>query len=76
MNTGTQANVLAVGALAHTINTLGTGGNTSHIVYSIKHHAARGVQPLADPVTVVSVKPQWATQRKRGFFGRPNVSPF
>jgi hypothetical protein len=75
MNAGTQTNVLAVATTALAIGTLGTGGNTSHFALSLKHGAPKNVQPLADPIINGTVKPQWATQRKRGFFGRPNVSP-
>lgn len=75
MNAGTQANVVAIANLLVALGTLGTGGVTSHFIFSLKHGAPKNVQPLADPIISGSVKPQWATQRKRGFFGRPNVSP-
>lgn len=75
MNAGTQTNTLAIASFLTVLNTLGTGGNTSHLIFSLKHSAPKGVQPLADPIISGSVKPLWATQRKRGSFGRPNVSP-
>lgn len=74
-NAGTQANILAIANFAVVLNTLGTGGNTSHLIFSLKHSAPKGVQPLADPIILGKVPPKWATQRRRGSFGRPNVSP-
>jgi hypothetical protein len=52
------------------------GGRTGTLVRIIQHKKNKaGDLPLPTPVTGSSVSIKWATQRKRGSFGRANISP-
>jgi hypothetical protein len=52
------------------------GARTATLVRVLRHGKNKaGVQPTPTPVTSGTASDLWATQRKRGDFGRTNVSP-
>jgi len=55
-----------------TFTSVSTGGRTATVAFGIKKRNA-GVITL---VTTGGISSKWATQKKRGSFGRPNSSPF
>jgi hypothetical protein len=61
--------------IGHTAFSLAGGAQT--IIPVIRHRKDKTgvISPPTQILTGVSVD-AWATQKKRGFFGRPNVSPF
>lgn len=64
-----------LGALAgHLIGTivLGTGGDTVSIIPVIWHRTTSS----STVIVTAQAKQRWATQRRRGDFGRPNNPPF
>lgn len=60
-----------------TTTTWGMSSGSAIIIPVIRHITKPPVSPIT-PTQITSKhdSPQWATQRKRGAFGRPNVSPF
>lgn len=52
--------------------TAGVGGNTTTFGPTLYHRATH----LVTPITVVQSSTKWATQRRRGLYGQPNVVPF
>jgi hypothetical protein len=55
--------------------TVGDVTNRSIIALVIRNKPVRGVPWTSTPVTVGTTFNKWATQRRRGTFGRANVSP-
>jgi hypothetical protein len=53
-----------------------TGGRTATLVRALIHGMNKaGVTPLPSPVLETTTSANWATQRRRGDFGRQNRSP-
>jgi hypothetical protein len=52
--------------------TAGVAGNTNSMIPVV--HS--GIAAANTPVTIFDPRTKWATQRRRGSFGRPNVLPF
>jgi len=59
----------------HTAWTL-NGGNQTIVPVLVHRKNKAGVTPLPTQISSWQSSNQWATQRKRGAFGRPNSSPF
>lgn len=80
-NAGYTGAMLAVATSLFTtpFNVVG-GGGSAHLIPIIWHRkAGKSGSPLAhtgDPITTFSARSLWATQRRSGELGRPNVAPF
>jgi len=59
------------------INTIvvGSGGNTSTLIPVLQHAAGKTPTPAPTPLLDALPVGKWATQRRRGSYGRVNVSP-
>lgn len=57
-----------------TINNVGSTGSATVALY-LHHRAGKSPTPLATPITGIVVPPKFATQKRRGSYGRPNNSP-
>jgi hypothetical protein len=56
--------------------TVGTGGNTATVQMVMVHGPNKaGITPPPSLLVSATEEGKWATQRRRGSFGRPNVSP-
>ena len=62
----------AVGTALKTGVTAGGGGNTNTFTLGVYHRQTSAM----DLWTSVACMAKWATQRRRGDYGRPNVAPF
>lgn len=57
-------------------SSVSAGGRTATVQLVMVHRPPKaGLTPPPTPINVVSTGPKWATQRRRGSFGRANVSP-
>lgn len=63
--------VLAAANLTTNV-TATTGGNTSNLRNVLRHRAVLG---SFDPITAARANQSWATQRRRGDYGKANLSP-
>jgi len=69
-------NALALASATNTGISITVGGRTGTLVRALVHKANKaGVFLQPTPVTGGTVSSKWATQRKRGTFGRANSSP-
>jgi hypothetical protein len=75
INAGTVTNMVGLATFLQAGILAGTTPNQSNLFLILAHRFAKGVQPLGDPIIKGLVRPKWATMRKRGSYGRPNVSP-
>jgi len=67
---------IAVGALGFTF-IAGFAGTFEQVLFHRNFpHAVPPILPTADVITNVLTHKKWATQRRRGSYGRPNVAPF
>lgn len=67
------------GALPFTATVSSAGGNTATLGLGIYRRIANGlplIPPAFEPAIAGVWKEKWATQRRRGQFGRTNVLPF
>lgn len=68
--------VFNAAAAVFEFGTVTEGSSTSTGVLVLKHGRNKaGVTPTPSPIMNFTVVPQWATQKRRGFFGRVNRSP-
>jgi hypothetical protein len=58
-----------------TVANVGVGGGSLSIK-ACTHFTVGSAPPLAFPMTTVIIRDGFATQRRRGFFGKPNSNPF
>lgn len=56
------------------VNNVGSTGSAATALY-LHHRAGKSPTPLATPVTGKVIPPKFATQKRRGSYGRPNSSP-
>lgn len=65
----------AIGGLL-LLSAISTAGRTATIQMVLNHRKNKaGVIPPITPIVLTFAEQKWATQRRRGSFGRPNVSP-
>lgn len=65
-----------VGADMLGFTTFGSGGNTSTGYCVLLHRKNKaGVVPAPTQIVLGACQPKWATQKRRGSYGRPNSSP-
>jgi len=64
-------NVAAFTTAAVGVTNISAGGRTATLQQGIYHRSSRTITPIVSAAIV----PKWATQKRRGAFGRPNVSP-
>jgi hypothetical protein len=76
-NTGYMVGLAAIKDeyVGHTAWTIGGGAQT---ILPVLRHRKDKTGVTSDPTVIFSGTPvqAWATQKKRGYFGRPNASPF
>jgi hypothetical protein len=65
-----RANAIAVALFATVVS--GSGADTATLTPCIFHRASNS----SSPISVVGAKKLWATQRRRGSYGRQNLPPF
>lgn len=53
------------------ITAISAGGRTGTVALVLHNRVTHTSEPITQKIT----RPKWATQRKRGSFGRPNASP-
>lgn len=58
-------------AAIRSFSAIATGGRTATVVFGIYHRSSRTITPVISSVN----QPKWATQRKRGSYGRANSTP-
>lgn len=75
-NTPYLANAVAVSNVISSGLAVSASGRTATLVRIILHRKGKnGTTPGPSPVTNASVAAKWATQRRRGDYGRQNRSP-
>lgn len=67
-----QASAASFAVAISSFTAVSAGGRTATVAFGLKKRNA-GIINL---VTSGNVEPKWATQKRRGSFGRPNSSPF
>jgi len=67
-----QASAAAFAVAMSSFTAVSAGGRTATVAFGLKKRNS-GIINL---VTSGNVEPKWATQKRRGSFGRPNASPF
>jgi hypothetical protein len=71
-----QTSIQALNSAILTKLFFGTGGNVANVTLVLRHGKNKlGIIPPPTPLTSATVQPAWATQKRRGSYGRPNVSP-
>jgi hypothetical protein len=72
-----QAYLATLAGIAGVGISLTTGGRTATLVRQLMHSPPKGGGPVPGPSPVLSFSESdlWATQKRRGSFGRTNVSP-
>jgi hypothetical protein len=71
--------ITAIGALSNSLLTLTgitAGGGSLVVSFVLKHGKNKaGVTPLPSPIQQYTAVAKWATQKRRGSYGKVNVSP-
>ena len=73
---GYQVNVVNAVTVMLSVNNITVGGRTANWNTVLVHKAGKTPIPASPtPITTFVIDGGWATQRKRGYFGRINESP-